>query len=284
MSAIEAGELGLRRGVRPRARGRSTQPGAAGVDLGAATPVGTGAGAALRMLAARHRRPGTSWRSAPGRAPPGCGCSPGCPRTACSRRSTSSAEHQRAAREAYAAAGIAHQRTRVITGPALEVLPRMSDGAYDMVLVDADKAGYPAYVDHALRLLRPGGLLALDNMLWHDRVADPAVRDETTSTPARPRQGAARRPRPRDRPAPGGRRPARRRPSLSRGSGIASAPRWSPSAPGRGGSLRGPRRWRRPRSPRRRPGRPDDGAAGRVAAPASKSARNRARSWAESKT
>jgi len=93
-----------------------------------------------------------------------------------------SAENQRAAREAYAAAGIAHQRTRLITGPALEVLPRMSDGAYDMVLVDADKDSYPAYAQHALRLLRPGGLLALDNMLWHDQVADPAVRDGTTST------------------------------------------------------------------------------------------------------
>ena len=64
---------------------------------------------------------------------------------------------------------------------ALDVLPRMTDGAYDMVLVDADKEAYPAYVEHALRLLRPGGVLVLDNMLWHDRVADPAVRDETTT-------------------------------------------------------------------------------------------------------
>ena len=94
----------------------------------------------------------------------------------------SSAEHQRAAREAYTAAGYAHQRTRVITGAAAEVLPRMADGAYDLVLVDADKGGYPTYVEHAVRLLRSGGVLAMDNMLWHDQVADPAARDATTTT------------------------------------------------------------------------------------------------------
>ena len=91
------------------------------------------------------------------------------------------AEHQRAAREAYAAAGIAHQRTRVIAGRALDVLPRMTDGAYDLVFVDADKEEYPAYLEQAPRLLRPGGMLALDNTLWHDKVADPAARDETTT-------------------------------------------------------------------------------------------------------
>jgi predicted O-methyltransferase YrrM len=94
----------------------------------------------------------------------------------------SSAEHQRAAREAYAEAGYAHQRTRVITGAAADVLPRMTDGAYDLVVVDADKDGYPVYVEHAVRLLRSGGVLVMDNMLWHDQVADPAARDATTST------------------------------------------------------------------------------------------------------
>jgi predicted O-methyltransferase YrrM len=91
-------------------------------------------------------------------------------------------EHQRAAREAYTAAGIAPQRTRVISGRALDVLPRLTDAAYDMVVIDADKAEYPQYVEQALRLLRSGGVLALDNMLWHDKVADPATRDEITTT------------------------------------------------------------------------------------------------------
>ena len=92
------------------------------------------------------------------------------------------ADHQRAAKEAFTAAGIPHQRTRVITGRALDVLPRMTDGAYDLVLIDADKAEYPAYTEHALRLLRSGGVLVLDNMLWGDKVADPAARDEKTVT------------------------------------------------------------------------------------------------------
>lgn len=88
--------------------------------------------------------------------------------------------HQRAARQAYAAAGVAPQRTRVIGGDAAQVLPRLTDAAYDMVLVDADKQAYPLYVEQAVRLLRSGGVLAVDNMLWHDQVADPAARDETT--------------------------------------------------------------------------------------------------------
>lgn len=89
-------------------------------------------------------------------------------------------EHQRAAKRAYASAGIPPQRTRTITGSALAVLPRLADNAYDLVLVDGHKPEYPDYVREALRLLRPGGVLACDNMLWHDRVADPAVRDDTT--------------------------------------------------------------------------------------------------------
>lgn len=88
-------------------------------------------------------------------------------------------EHQHAAREAFAAAGVAHQRTRVIAGRALEVLPRMTDGAYDLVVVDADKEEYPLYVDQATRLLRAGGTLALS---WTDKESDPAIRDPETRT------------------------------------------------------------------------------------------------------
>lgn len=89
--------------------------------------------------------------------------------------------NQRAAREAFAAAGYPPGRTRCITGSALDVLPRLTDGAYDMVLIDADKERYPEYVEQAIRLLTPGGVLAMDNMLWQDRVADPAARDEITT-------------------------------------------------------------------------------------------------------
>jgi predicted O-methyltransferase YrrM len=90
-------------------------------------------------------------------------------------------EHQRAAKEAFAEAGLRPTRTRVISGRALDVLPRLTDGAYDLVFIDADKDSSAAYVEQALRLLRPGGVLALDNALWHDRVPDPARRDEVTT-------------------------------------------------------------------------------------------------------
>lgn len=90
-------------------------------------------------------------------------------------------EHQSAARAAFAAAGVAPQRTRVIAGDAGQVLPRLTDGAYDMVLIDADKESYPVYAEQGIRLLRPGGVLAVDNMLWHDKVADPTVRDAQTT-------------------------------------------------------------------------------------------------------
>ncbi len=89
-------------------------------------------------------------------------------------------EHQRAARVAFTEAGLPASRTRLINGPALDVLPRLSDGGYDLVFCDAAKAEYADYLVEALRLLRPGGVVAFDNMLWHDRVADPSARDPDT--------------------------------------------------------------------------------------------------------
>jgi predicted O-methyltransferase YrrM len=89
-------------------------------------------------------------------------------------------EHQQAAREAFLAVGIPTQRFRLIAGPALGVLPRLSDGGYDMVFIDADKGEYAEYVEEGLRLLRHGGVLALDNALRHDRTADEGHIDAET--------------------------------------------------------------------------------------------------------
>lgn len=89
-------------------------------------------------------------------------------------------EHQRLARQSFNEAGFATQRVRTIAGAALDVLPRLTDGHYDIVFADGDKAEYSAYLKEALRLLRPGGVVAFDNALWHDKVADPAQRDEET--------------------------------------------------------------------------------------------------------
>ena len=90
------------------------------------------------------------------------------------------AEHQRLARESFKEAGVAPQRVRTIAGSALDVLPRLTDGHYDLVFADGDKREYGAYLSEALRLLRPGGVVAFDNALWHNRVADPAQRDDET--------------------------------------------------------------------------------------------------------
>ena len=90
------------------------------------------------------------------------------------------AEHQRLAKKTFAEAGIPSQRARLINGAALDVLPRLTDGHYDLVFCDGDKREYSDYLTEALRLLKPGGVVAFDNALWHDRVADPAQRDAET--------------------------------------------------------------------------------------------------------
>ena len=92
----------------------------------------------------------------------------------------SDGEAQRAARETVADDGIRPNRARLINGRALEVLPRLTDGAYDLVLLDGDEREYSAYLEQAFRLLRPGGLLVVDDALWHGRVTDPAARDAST--------------------------------------------------------------------------------------------------------
>lgn len=152
---------------------------ARGSALGA-VPVLPGVGAALRMLAAVCRAR-TVVEIGAGAGVSGLWILEGMPADGVLTTIELEPEHGRATRQAFAEAGVPSQRTRIITGPALDVLPRLTDGAYDMVHVDADKSGYPAYVEEAIRILRPGGVLAIDNMLWHDRVANPAARDEVTT-------------------------------------------------------------------------------------------------------
>ncbi len=89
-------------------------------------------------------------------------------------------EHQRVARESLAEAGLPPGRARLITGRALDVLPRLTDGGYDLVFCDAAKGEYGDYLREAIRLLRPGGVVAFDNALWHGRVPDSSARDPET--------------------------------------------------------------------------------------------------------
>ncbi|OLR90111.1 O-methyltransferase [Actinokineospora bangkokensis] len=89
-------------------------------------------------------------------------------------------EHQRLAKRTFTAAGIAPGRTRLIMGRALDVLPRLTDGGYDLLFVDGSKPEYPEYHEQGVRLLRPGGVLAFADVLWEGRIASAAHRDPDT--------------------------------------------------------------------------------------------------------
>ena len=91
-------------------------------------------------------------------------------------------EHQRIARRIFAEAGFAASRTRIISGRALDVLPRLADGVYDLIFVDADAAEFGACAEAALRLLRPGGALIVNGALAGGRISDPTARDVDTLT------------------------------------------------------------------------------------------------------
>jgi predicted O-methyltransferase YrrM len=74
-------------------------------------------------------------------------------------------ERQRAARAAFTADGNGPSRLRLINGMSLEVLPRLTDGGYDLVFVDAAPAEHAACLDESVRLLRVGGVVALHGVL-----------------------------------------------------------------------------------------------------------------------
>ena len=92
-----------------------------------------------------------------------------------------SAEWTAIASRYWAEAGCS-DRITLHLAPALETLVRFkADGvSYDFAFVDADKPNYPAYFEACLALLRPGGVLLFDNMLWGGAVADPERTDPST--------------------------------------------------------------------------------------------------------
>jgi len=87
------------------------------------------------------------------------------------------------ARRYWEEANVAH-KIDLRLAPALETLDSLlAEGqteTFDFVFIDADKPNYDAYYERALRLLRPGGLIAFDNTLWSGKVADPTAQDEST--------------------------------------------------------------------------------------------------------
>lgn len=90
-------------------------------------------------------------------------------------------DHQQYARDAFVAAGTPASRVRLIPGRAAQVLPRMNEASYDIVLIDADHENVIEYVEHGLRLARTGGTVLVPHALWRGRVADPAKRDRATT-------------------------------------------------------------------------------------------------------
>lgn len=89
-------------------------------------------------------------------------------------------EHQRLAKTSITEAGVPASRVRLIAGRALEVLPRLSDAAYDLVFCDANRSENLDYLTAAVRLLRPGGLVVFAGALGGGKVATPSARDADT--------------------------------------------------------------------------------------------------------
>jgi predicted O-methyltransferase YrrM len=96
-----------------------------------------------------------------------------------------SEEYTNIAKRYWQQAGIQHKIDLRIA-PALETLDALLQadeaGTFDFVFIDADKGNYSHYYDRALQLLRPGGLMVIDNVLWSGRVADAQSSDKIVQT------------------------------------------------------------------------------------------------------
>ncbi|CAM3201384.1 Putative O-methyltransferase/MSMEI_4947 [Arthrobacter ulcerisalmonis] len=143
------------------------------------TPIGPGVGAVLTVLAAASKAQ-TAVEIGTGAGVSGVCLLRGLGPQAVLTTIDVDVEHLRAAREAFAEAGSPANRTRTISGRAGDVLPRLNDGAYDLVFIDADKAGTPRYVEQGIRLLKRAGILIINDALDKDKVANPAGREPNT--------------------------------------------------------------------------------------------------------
>lgn len=89
------------------------------------------------------------------------------------------------AKKYYELAGVS-QKVDIRLGPAIDTLSSLvqsdNTSSYDFAFVDADKRMYDEYFELLLQLVRPGGLILFDNVLWHGKVANPQVNDRTTTS------------------------------------------------------------------------------------------------------
>jgi len=94
-----------------------------------------------------------------------------------------SEEYTAIARRYWEAAGVAN-KISLHLAPAIHTLDKLiaegQVGTFDFAFIDADKENYEAYFERSLQLVRNGGLIVIDNVLWSGRVADPQVQDEST--------------------------------------------------------------------------------------------------------
>lgn len=144
------------------------------LDLGGTEPVRPAVGAALRFIASA-----VSARAAV-EIGTGCGSSAiwllrGMRQSGTLTSVDTEPEYQRMARQAFTKAGFAANQCRLILGRARDVLPRLSDGAYDIVFCDADPRDHPDYLADVVRLLRPGGVAVFNDALYG--TPDPADPD-----------------------------------------------------------------------------------------------------------
>jgi caffeoyl-CoA O-methyltransferase len=92
-----------------------------------------------------------------------------------------SEKHAEVARATFAAAGVA-DRVEVRVGPALETLPTLtSEAPFDLIFIDADKGNYPAYLDWAVKLSRPGTIIVADNVIRGGRAFQTPPPDENAA-------------------------------------------------------------------------------------------------------
>jgi predicted O-methyltransferase YrrM len=95
-----------------------------------------------------------------------------------------SPDYAEIARRHWGQAGM-NERIHLHVGPAADgvemLIAEGQAGAFDMAFIDADKPGYDGYYEQCLQLVRSGGLIVLDNMLWKGTVADPSNTDRNTT-------------------------------------------------------------------------------------------------------
>lgn len=148
------------------------------LEIGA-EPIGAGVGAQSAVIAATSRAANIV-EIGTGAGVSGLWLLHGCPRATLTTIDKEP-EHLAVARRSFVEARIPASRTRFITGRAIDVLPRMNEASYDIVLVDGDPENVIEYVEHGLRLVREGGTVLIPRVLRGGAVADPVKRDAITT-------------------------------------------------------------------------------------------------------